>query len=68
MTNEDKQKVIRPWIDPEEQITVHFLDASDLNATVTKCIDHLVEIAMKTHVPYTNQYISATTTIEAGDQ
>ncbi|MEP7153576.1 MAG: hypothetical protein ABI856_17890 [Nitrospira sp.] len=57
MTNEDKQKVIRPWIDPEEHITVHVLDAPDLNATVTTCTDQSVDIAIKTHVLYMNQHI-----------
>jgi hypothetical protein len=58
MTNEDKEKRIRQWIDPEERVTVHFLDAPDLNATVTNCTDQLVDLSIETHVPYMTQNIS----------
>ena len=34
MTNEEKQTRIRPWINPEERVTVHFLDVPDLNISV----------------------------------
>jgi hypothetical protein len=30
MTNEEKVEVIRPWIDPEEWVTVDFLDQPGL--------------------------------------
>ncbi len=58
MTNDEKTKVIRPWIDPAERVTVHFLDAPDLNAEVTSCTDQLVVLSIETHVPYMNQHIS----------
>jgi hypothetical protein len=58
MTNEDKQTRIRQWIDPEERVTVHFLDAPDLNATVTNCTDQLVDLSIETHVPYMPQHLS----------
>ena len=58
MTNEDKQTRIRPWIDPEERITVQFLDVPDLNTTVTGCTDQSVDLSIETHVPYLNQKIS----------
>jgi len=58
MTNEEKQTRIRPWIDPEERVTVHFLDAPDLNTTVTGCTDQLVDLSIETHVPYMPQHIS----------
>lgn len=58
MTNEDKQTRIRPWIDPDERVTVHFLDAPDLNTTVTGCTDQLVDLSIETHVPYLRQHIS----------
>lgn len=38
MINEEKMTTIRPWVDPEERITVHFLDEQDLNAEVTGAI------------------------------
>jgi formylmethanofuran dehydrogenase subunit E-like metal-binding protein len=58
MTNEEKKARIHQWIDPEERVTVQFLDASDLNATVTNCTDQLVDLSIETHVPYLTQHIS----------
>lgn len=58
MTNQEKQTYIGPWIDPEERVTVQFLDARDLNATVTGCTDQLVDLSIETHVPYMQQKIS----------
>ena len=58
MTNEEKKKRIRPWIDPEERVTVHFLDAPDLNAKVTNCTDQLVDLSIETHMPYMTQRTS----------
>ena len=58
MTNEKKLKAIRPWIDPEERITVNFLDEQDLNAEVTGCNDELVDLSLETRVPHVRQHIS----------
>ncbi len=58
MTNEEKQNRIRPWINPEERITVHFLDAPDLNTTVTGCTDQVVELSIETHLMHLKQNIS----------
>jgi hypothetical protein len=57
MTNVEKERLIRPWIDPEERVTVHFLDARDLNAEVTGCTDQLVTLSIETSVPYMNQRV-----------
>jgi hypothetical protein len=58
MTNEEKEIRIRQWIDPEERVTVHFLDALDLSAEVTGCTGQLVDLSIETHVPYMTQHIS----------
>jgi hypothetical protein len=58
MTNEEKVKKIAPWIDPEERVTVHFLDQRDLNAEVTGCNYELVDLSIETHVPHMRQQIS----------
>ncbi|MEO8327878.1 MAG: hypothetical protein ABI618_18660 [Nitrospirota bacterium] len=58
MTNDEKERVIRPWIDPEERITVNFLNAPDLNAEVAECTRQLVDLAIETHVPFMAQNIS----------
>jgi len=61
MTNHEKRKTIIPWIDPEERVTVHFLDARDLNAEVTGTTEELVDLAIETNVPHIKQRISDTT-------
>ena len=58
MTNEEKVKAIRPWIDPEERITVNFLDEQGLNAEVIGCNDELVDLSLETRVPHVKQHIS----------
>ena len=58
MTNEEKLKAIRPWIDPEERVTVNFLDEQDLNAEVTGCNEELVDLSLETRVPHVKQRIS----------
>ena len=58
MTNDEKLKVILPWIDPEERVTVSFLDEQDLNGEVTGCIDELVDLSLETRVPHVKQHIS----------
>jgi hypothetical protein len=58
MTNEDKQTRIRQWINPEERVTVCFLDAPDLNTTVTGCTDQSVDLSIETHVVHMRQNIS----------
>jgi len=58
MTNEEKLQAIRPWIDPEERVTVNFLDEQGLNGEVTGCSDEIVDLSLETHVPHIKQHIS----------
>ena len=58
MTNEEKVEAIRPWIDPEERVTVDFLDQQGLNAEVTDCNDELVDLSLETLIPHIKQHIS----------
>ena len=58
MTNEDKQNRNRPWINPEERVTVHYLDAPHLNTTVTGCTDQSVDLSIETQVAQLKQKIS----------
>jgi hypothetical protein len=58
MTNEEKQEAIRPCIDPEERVTVDFLDQQGLNAEVTACTDELVDFSLETPIPHIKQHIS----------
>ena len=58
MTNEEKLEAIRPWIDPQERVTVNFLDEQGLNAEVTDCNDVSVDLSLETRVPHIKQRIS----------
>jgi hypothetical protein len=58
MTNEEKLQAIRPWIDPEERVTVNFLDEQGLNGEVTGCGDEIVDLSLETRVPHVKQHIS----------
>jgi len=58
MTNDEKEKVIRPWINPEERVTVQFLDATNLNAEVTNCNDASVTLSIETQVIHLKQHIA----------
>ena len=58
MTNEEKEKVIRLWIDPAERITLRFLDEQGLSAEVTGCNDASVSLSIETHVPHMHQHTS----------
>jgi hypothetical protein len=58
MTNEEKLEVIRPWIDPEERVTVNFLDEQGLNAEVTDCNDVVVDLSLETRILHLKQHIS----------
>ena len=58
MTTKEKIEKIVPWIDPEERVTVHFLDDQDLIAEVTGCTEQLVDLAIETRVSHMRQHIS----------
>lgn len=58
MTNQEKLRVILPWVDAEERITVNFLDEQRLNAEVTDCSDQLVDLSLETHALHIKQHIS----------
>ena len=58
MTNEEKETHIRRGINPEERVTVQFLDAPDLNAEVTGSNDASMTLSIETHVPPMQQHIS----------
>ena len=58
MTNDEKLQAILPWIDPEERVTVNFLDEQGLNGEVTGCSDEIVDLSIETRVPHVKQHIS----------
>ena len=58
MENAAKHEKIREWVDPEERVTVDFLDEKELNATVTSCTIEHVNIMIQTHFPHLKQTLS----------
>ncbi len=58
MDRKEKAAAIARWIDRDERITVHFDDQRDLNAEVTGCSEHLVDLALETNVPHLRQEIA----------
>ena len=58
MAQKEKMKLIHPWIDPQERITVNFLDEKDLNAEVLGCNEELIDLAIETPMPHMKQRIS----------
>jgi hypothetical protein len=56
--NREKARKIRPWIDPDERITVDFEDEKDLNAVVTGCSTETVGLALETSLPHLRQDIT----------
>jgi hypothetical protein len=57
MTNQEKQRAITPWIDPNERVTVDFDNAKDLNAEVLRCSDEVVVLRLETSVPHIKQTV-----------
>ncbi len=58
MTNDEKKNALSPWLDPEERVTVQFLDAQDLNTEVTGCTEQLVDLSIETQVSHMKQHLS----------
>ena len=52
-----KAEAIRPWVDPEERVTVDFQDASELNAEVISCTVYVVELGLETFMPHSRQKV-----------
>jgi hypothetical protein len=58
MSRADKAALIRPWINPEERITVQFEDQHDINTIVTGCSERLVDLELETNIPHIRQKLS----------
>ncbi|HJU04657.1 MAG TPA: hypothetical protein VJ692_05845 [Nitrospiraceae bacterium] len=58
MENEEKARIIKPWINPEERVTVDFENERDLNAEVTGCSAELVDLDLETAFPHLRQPVS----------
>ena len=56
--NKGKIKKIGPWIDPEERVTAHFLDETDLVAEVTGCTEQVADLSIAPRLPHMKQHVS----------
>jgi len=52
-----KVETIRAWIDPEERVTVDFLDEQGLNAVITGCTTEHVDLYLDTRFPHLKQHL-----------
>ena len=58
MDSAAKCEKIREWIDPEERVTVDFLDEKGLSAVVTGCTTEHVDLYIQTRFPHLKQTLS----------
>lgn len=58
MDNTEKARLLRPWINDEERVTVDFVNERDLNAQVTDCTDEVVSLALETAAPHMKQRVT----------
>ena len=57
MDSLEKAKLIQPWINEEERVTVDFVNEKDLNAKVIDCTDQVVELELETAAPHMKQRV-----------
>jgi hypothetical protein len=58
MQNHEKLRLIKPWINEEERVTVDFVNERGLNAQVTDCTDEVVSLALETAAPHMKQRVT----------
>ncbi|MGH7232828.1 MAG: hypothetical protein ACREJU_15940 [Nitrospiraceae bacterium] len=58
MDNNKKARLIAPWVNPDERVTVDFEDERDLNVEVIGCTNELVDLSLETGFPHVRQTIS----------
>ena len=58
MDNQRKADLLKPWINPEERITVDFKDAQGLNATIAGCTDHVVHLIFQEAFPHMKEHLT----------
>lgn len=57
MDNAAKLEVIRKWIDPEERVTVDFLDEKGVSAVITECTNEHVDLLLETRFLHLKQHL-----------
>jgi hypothetical protein len=57
MNSVAKFEVIREWVDPEERVTVDFLDEKDVPAVITECTVEHVDLLLETRFLHLKQHL-----------
>ena len=57
MESFEKAGLIRPWIDPEERVTVDFENERDLNGEIIECDGQTVTLLLETAFPHYKQHL-----------
>jgi hypothetical protein len=58
MESSEKADMIRPWIDPEERVTVDFENERDLSAQIVECDGMTVTLLLETGFPHYKQHLT----------
>ncbi len=58
MDTSHKVELIRPWIDPEERVTVDFQNERGLNGEVIECDGQTVTVLLETAFPHYRQHVT----------
>ena len=58
MTNHEKAEMIKPWVNPEERISVDFEDAKGLNAIVEGCTENVVHLIFQEPFPHVKERVT----------
>ncbi|HMZ54570.1 MAG TPA: hypothetical protein PLT48_06975 [Nitrospira sp.] len=53
-----KADLIRPWIDPDERVTVDFQNERGLNGEVIECDGQTVTVLLETAFPHYRQHVT----------
>ena len=57
MDNAAKLEVIREWIDPDERVTVDFLDAKGVSVVITDCTLEHVDLLLETRFLHLKEHV-----------
>ncbi|MDR4493497.1 MAG: hypothetical protein AB7P17_00210 [Nitrospirales bacterium] len=68
MTNQEKAELIRPWVNPNERITVDFTDVQGLNALVEGCTENVVHLTFQETFPHLKERITVPLRIVTVDE
>jgi hypothetical protein len=58
MTNQQKADLIKPWVNPEERVTVDFQDITGLNAQVSGCTPNVVNLLFQEAFPHMKEEVT----------